>query len=110
MRSAFFSIALAIPLAIGGCAASVEPEAPVGYTQVTYAPIPVADSTIESYPHTWYENRPVYLVNGRWWYRDGSRWAYYTREPDHLRHTRRYVQEAPPAGPPASAPPAIRVR
>ena len=123
MRLALFALALAVPLTSIGCAAEVEPVTPVGYAEVTYAPAPVAETQIESYPHTWYENRPVYLVNGQWWYRDGGRWAYYAHEPEHLQRTRGYVQEAPPARreererprrveepAPASAPPAVRVR
>lgn len=123
--------ALALPLAsLGaiGCQAEVEPAAPVGYTQVTYGPAPVEEATIESYPHTYYENHPTYLVNGQWWYRDNGRWAHYNREPEQLQRTRGYVQQAPPAGrgeehergergepvrreeAPASAPPAVRVR
>ena len=122
LRAVLIVLVLAAFYALVGCVAEVEPATPVGYAEVTYAPMPVAEMDIESYPHTWYESRPVYLVNGRWWYRDGSRWAYYVREPMHLQRTRHYVQEAPPAvrverpvrrveeAPPASAPPAVRVR
>jgi hypothetical protein len=59
--------------AFAGCTAEVEPAvAPVG---VYYY----------DYPYTYYEGRPVYLVNGHWYYSYGNRWYYYRRTPGELR-------------------------
>jgi hypothetical protein len=40
---------------------------------------------VEEYPSVTYENRPVYWVHNRWYYRDGDRWGYYREEPVGLR-------------------------
>jgi hypothetical protein len=123
-------LAIAIAVAVGGCAVRTQP---VGYVEVSSAPVHV-----ERYPRTYYDGHVVYLVNDRWMYNDGGRWAYYREEPSQLRRQRQYVQQAPPAYgapgystpyrggpsrgnypppavppvavPPASAPPAVRVQ
>lgn len=61
-----------------GCVVHGHPE-PVGYVEVTSAP-----AGIETYPSTYYDGRPVYLYQDRWYYRDGGRWGYYRREPPEL--------------------------
>jgi hypothetical protein len=99
-----------------GCSAYVEPEEPVGYAEITYAPAPVAETDVYAYPNVVYEGHPTYLIDGRWWYRDGGRWAYYHRPPPQLERQRQYVQRAPRAQPrdfrheEYSAPEATRVR
>ncbi len=99
-------------LALGACRVEAEPVEPTATVEVTSAPY-----DIETYPHTVYEGRTVYLYNGGWYYRDGGRWARYREEPGQLREYRQrsYVQQAPPAprsyppgGYPNSAPPATR--
>jgi hypothetical protein len=50
---------------------------------------------IERYPRTWYDQREVYLVDGRWYYRRGPHWYYYGREPAPLRRHRVEVYERP---------------
>lgn len=103
-------------LALGGCYAYAEP--PVVYAEAYEAPVEI---DVRTYPQTQYEGRPVYYYRDRWYYRDGSRWQYYRREPQALHRQRTYVQQAPPAArghvyrhsaPPArqSAPPARRER
>jgi hypothetical protein len=81
-----------LPLAgaASGCAAPVGPD-PV-YAEAAYVP-----SDIASYPHTLYQGQLVYLVNDHWYYRNGSRWVYYQREPDVLVQQRTYIQQAPRA-------------
>ena len=87
-------------LALGACHVTAEPAEPVGEVEITSAPY-----DIETYPHTVYEGRTVYLYNGGWYYRDGGRWNRYRSEPAPLQQyrQRQYVQQAPPA--PRSYPP-----
>jgi hypothetical protein len=85
---------LLLPLAgaASGCVETVGPD-PV-YAEAAYVP-----SDITTYPHTLYQGQIVYLVNDHWYYRNGSRWVYYQREPDVLVQQRAYVQQAPRAHP-----------
>jgi hypothetical protein len=90
------------------CTATVETAHPVVATDdvVTIETVP-PDVTV--YPHTEYQGRTVYYVNGRWAYPHGRRWYAYRTEPPGLARQRPYVQQAPPAyAPPAynQAPPA----
>jgi hypothetical protein len=110
---------------LSGCVAHVRSEP--AYAEAVYVP-----PDIETYPHTNYDGRVVYLVNDRWYYREGPRWVYYRSEPRPLyTHRRRVyvhheyvnhdrvnggyyaappVNRAPPAYGPQYAPPATRVR
>jgi hypothetical protein len=103
MRHLPLLLALTVPVAggVAGCASSrPPPQNAVGYAQVTYgeAPAIAPGRDVESYPHTWYQDHPVYLIAGRWWYRgNDGRWAYYTREPDHLTAVRK-SEESMPSG------------
>ncbi len=108
-------IAGAFGFAAGGCYATVDPQ-PVGYAEVTAAPV-----NIEASPQVVYEGHPTYFSGNRWWYRDSGRWTYYRSEPEGLARQRAYVQRAPAArreeprreerAPERSeAPPAERVR
>jgi hypothetical protein len=94
-------------LALGGCYAYAEP--PTIYAEASEAPVEI---DVQTYPRAQYEGRPVYLYHDRWYYREGSRWHYYRREPAELHRQRSYVQQAPPARRdvqrPLSAPPARR--
>jgi hypothetical protein len=69
-----------IAAAFAGClawgASSTAAKADPLYVEVDTAP-----SHYETYPHTTYEGRPVYYVDGRWYYRHGPRWGYYREEP-----------------------------
>jgi len=108
---------LATTLAIGsialvGCTAEVETAHPVvaadteAVVEVDTVPV-----NVYSYPRTEYRGRPVYLVNGRWYYSQGRRWYSYRTEPTELIRHRRYIQQAPPArhyGPTSDD--AVRVR
>ena len=76
--------------ALVGCVASLQAEP--AYAEVGDVPVNVV-----VYPHTYYEGRTVYLVNDRWYYRDGPRWQYYREEPAPLIEHRNYIQQAPPA-------------
>jgi hypothetical protein len=46
-----------------------------------YVDVDFAPAHVEEYPHSVYEGRPVYYVDGRWYYQRGPRWAYYRDEP-----------------------------
>src|SRR5437762_12424724 len=87
----WFSPAVALPaLAIAcatGCVARVQPAA---YVDATYVP-----GDIETYPHTAWEGRVVYLYGDRWYFHDGPRWAYLREEPPYLYRHRTYVVAAP---------------
>jgi hypothetical protein len=133
IAAAAMTAASALAFGVSGCAVHAHPE-PVGYVELTSAPIDV-----EAYPSTVYDGHTVYLYNDRWYYRDGGRWAYYRHEPRELYlrrgyvqrpyvapapyvRQRPYVQQAPPARGPVihrgprdgrgrqSAPPAVPVR
>jgi hypothetical protein len=83
-------IASGLGLSAAGCYATVDD--PVGYAEVTDAPVDV-----DVAPYVIYEGRTTYYTGGRWWYRDGDRWAYYHNEPEQLQRQRAYVQRAPAA-------------
>jgi hypothetical protein len=67
-------------VALTGCIAWAASSAPVKADPI-YIEVEAAPLRIETYPHTVYEGRPVYYVEGRWYYRHGPRWAYYREEP-----------------------------
>jgi hypothetical protein len=101
-------LVLGATLSLGGCyaRAGVEP----AYVETTYVP-----AHVERYPSYYYDGRTVYLIDGRWYYRQpGGRWVYYRREPPVLYRQRITVRQAPPArpaphyrqAPPRQAPPA----
>jgi hypothetical protein len=73
-----------------GCSAHATPGP--AYAEATYVP-----SHIYLYPHRVYDDRIVYFVNDRWYYRDGRHWMYYRTEPQALRSVRPYEQPAAPA-------------
>lgn len=118
-----------VALAASGCTVhGYTGTEPVSTYEVTSAP--VGPSSYEQYPHTMYEGRQVYYVNGRWGYPQPRGWSYYRSEPAPLVRYRQNVRSAPPAypqqgpryepgpgpqrfennAPPASAPPAVQVR
>jgi hypothetical protein len=70
---------------------------------VTVTSAPIAD--IELYPNTVYEGRTVYLYNDRWYYREGSAWRYYEREPPPLADHRARMHAMPPPYVDVPAPP-----
>jgi len=80
-------------VSLAGC--YVEPEPAYGYTTLTSAPAPV---DAYSYPYVYYEGRPTYWVQGRWYYTTpGAGWQYYRVPPPALERQRPYIQQAPPA-------------
>lgn len=118
-RAVLFRCSLAIAAcALTGCYAEATTGADVEYAA------PVAN--VEVYPHEYYDGHVVYLVNDRWYYREGPHWVYYRSEPAplyerrtvivHSRPTvvreRAQVRSAPPAhyysAPVRTAPPARR--
>ncbi len=122
MKPIYAALALGAVL-LAGCSvhgrtgARVYAEPPVGTVTITSAPL-----YYDAYPHTYYDGRVVYYVDGRWGYPAGSgRWTYYQQEPPPLVRYRTTIQSAPPAAPrytsppprsapPQSAPPATRTR
>lgn len=102
-RSLLTAFAVGSLLLAAGCTAHVSP-APYGYTTVTGATVPV---DIYSRPYVYYDGRPTYWVDGRWYYTaPGGGWNYYRQVPPALDRQRPYVQQAPPAY--RQAPPAYR--
>jgi hypothetical protein len=72
--------------AASGCAAEVVAE-PAYYPPPTF----VAGTT-----PVYFEGRPAWYYNDRWYFRSGGGWGYYRSEPAYLRQQRAY-------GPPANA-------
>jgi hypothetical protein len=84
-------LVLVAAFSVAGCyaRARVEP----AYVETTYVP-----ARVETYPSYYYEGRTVYLIDGRWYYRQPSgAWVYYRREPPVLYRQRVTIREAPPA-------------
>jgi hypothetical protein len=80
-----FALATSV-LSVGACAPSG------AYVEVDYVP-----RNIVAYPHVIYAGRTTYYVDGRWYYRSGSGWAYYRDPPARLREYR--YERAPRAYP-----------
>ncbi len=74
--------------AVSGCYAEATTGADVEYVA------PVAD--VEVYPHEYYDGHVVYLVNDRWYYRDGPHWVYYRTEPHPLYERRAVIRQQAP--------------
>jgi hypothetical protein len=90
------------------CTATVE-SAPIVAPGEEVVAVDTVPTNVTVYPHTVYQGRTVYFVNGRWYYPHGRHWYAYRTEPAGLARQRPYVQQAPPAyAPPAynQAPPA----
>jgi hypothetical protein len=90
-----------------GCAARVHAHAAyVGPEWIVYDDGPIVLYDIDAYPHYWYGGTYVYLVDDRWYFYHGDRWAYYRAEPEvlHAYRTDYYgrfgYREAPPYGAP----------
>lgn len=114
--------AIVATAACSGCAARTTTSVPVGFAELTFG------GTFGYFPHTVYQGRDVYYVEGRWIYQNSAGdWVYYPVEPRPLHRYRMTVQQAPPAprperyqprtpprtyrpAKPAPAPPATRVR
>ncbi len=96
-RSLWLVIACAAPLALAGCEwrAGAGATVPVGYVEVTSAPV-----QIETYPHTVYDGRPVYLYQDRWYYREGGHWRYYRNDPPGLQQQRERMRREHAQPPP----------
>ena len=108
--------AVVVSTACAGCAARASTAVPVGYAELRFG------RTQAYYPHTVYQGRDVYYVDGRWIYRtDAGDWRFYRVEPAPLYRFRTTIRQAPPAprpreepsrvpATPTPAPPAERVR
>lgn len=92
--SIWLVLACAAPLstACGAWGVSASASEPVGYVDVTSAPMDIDEA-----PQTVYEGRTVYLSGDRWYYRDGARWRYYRQEPAALQQHRQQFRKQPPA-------------
>jgi hypothetical protein len=69
-----------VAAALTGCIAWAASSTPVKADPI-YVEVQTAPAHVETYPQTVYEGRPVYYVDGRWYYQNGPRWAYYREEP-----------------------------
>jgi hypothetical protein len=81
---------LGVSVALAGAMTGCYDEEPVGYAEVTAAPV-----DIETYPSVVYMGEPVYFYGGRWWHRDGAHWSYYKDEPAELHRQRDVVARMP---------------
>ena len=70
-----------IAAAFAGCLACAAWSNTASADPPIYIEVDVAPSSIEAYPHTVYEGRPVYYYEGHWYERRGPRWVYYREEP-----------------------------
>lgn len=91
-----------IAAAFAGCLACAAWSNTASADPPIYIEVDVAPPSIESYPHTVYEGRPVYYYEGHWYERRGPRWAYYRDEPRPLvvyrsspEYRRRYAPPPP---------------
>ncbi len=105
--SIWLVVACAAPLstACGAWGVSAGVSQPVGYVEVTSAPLDVAYA-----PQVVYEGRTVYLSGDRWYYRDGSHWRYYRREPAPLAQRRQQFRKQAPVRRPQERRPEQRTR
>ncbi len=79
------ALALAVITGLSGCVAHTRGEIVYGYeAEYVEAPPP----RIEYYPRAVYRGQPAYWVDGRWYYRDRSRWLTFRDEPAELRDYR----------------------
>ena len=89
---------LGLTLALGGlgCTVRTGAAADVDYpVAVVEAPPP----QVETYPSVVYRGRPTYYVGGQWYYRSGTRWSTYRREPVELSRRRPAHAVPVPAAP-----------
>lgn len=84
-------LSLGLGAGLPGCVAHARGEmvyeSPSDYVYSTEYVVTVPPR-IEVYPHTYYQGRPAYLVDGRWYYHDRERWVVFREEPASLRHYR----------------------
>lgn len=88
-----------IAAAFAGCLACAAWSNTASADPPIYIEVDVAPPSIEAYPHTVYEGRPVYYYEGHWYERRGPRWVYYRDEPRPLvvyRSSSEYRRHAPP--------------
>lgn len=88
-----------VAAAFAGCLACAAWSTPASADPPIYVEVDVVPPSIESYPHTVYEGRPVYYYEGHWYERRGPRWVYYREEPRPLvvyRSSPDYRRHAPP--------------
>jgi hypothetical protein len=72
-----------ITVALVGCMAWAASSAPAAAEPV-FIDVEIAPPSIETYPRTVYEGRPVYYYEGHWYEQRGPRWVYYRDEPQPL--------------------------
>jgi hypothetical protein len=70
-----------IVAAFAGCLALAASSTTAFADPPIYVEVDVVPPSIETYPQTVYEGRPVYYYEGRWYERRGPRWVYYRDEP-----------------------------
>jgi hypothetical protein len=102
-------------LSLSACYAGWGYEEPAVATYGTYgATVPMyVPPDIYARPWVWWEGRPAYWVDDRWYWQGPRGWTVFQRPPTLLERQRPYVQQAPPApraAPFAYPPPAVRVR
>ena len=78
LKSAALGVVVCGTLAVTGCAAEVVAESP-------YYPPPGFLATANP---VYYEGRPAFYYNQRWYFRSGGGWGYYRNEPGYLYNRR----------------------
>ena len=78
------TVTVASAAVLAGCAHDYQT---ASYAETTSAPV-----AIEKSPSVSYEGRPVYLVEDKWYFREGSQWRYFLEEPPPLRKRREQWQ------------------
>ncbi len=77
-----------LSLAMAACTATLDarPAAPASDADIIWAD--TAPANVDQYRHEVYDGKDVYLMDGAWHYRSGTRWATYRREPSELARRR----------------------
>ena len=96
-RNAFFAGAAGLFALFGGtgCYATVQTRpGMVAYDDGATVWVDDAPASIETYPCEYYAGTPMYLVDGRWYYRSSNRWAYYRTAPVELERRRVVIERS----------------
>ncbi len=81
LKAAALAALVSGTMALAGCSAEVVAEP-------AYYPPPGYLATVTP---VYYEGRPAYYYNDRWYFRSGAGWGYYRNEPAYLYHHRTVV-------------------
>ncbi len=83
-------------LGAAGCEATFSPAPLTTSWEVGAAWVAVPPNDIARYPHVWYEDRWIYLVDGNWYAPTPRGWIILRDEPRELGRYREYYEPGPP--------------